>query len=139
MPPIYLHPRYMLADLAQLKIRLKTLLDKKKVLQSRGQNTSRRSAKFTTLEEGFQQFGNDLNKLQQFVEVNETAISKILKKWDKTSKSKTKELYLQRAVEIQPCFNRDVLRDLSDRATTARLDLEALAEGENITFETRPS
>jgi CDK inhibitor PHO81 len=60
-----------------------------------------------------------------------------LKKWDKTSKSRTKELYLQRAVEIQPCFNRDVLRDLSDRATTARLDLEAWAEGENIQYDAR--
>ena len=93
------------------------------------------SASFVTLVEGFQQFDNDLNKLQHFVEVNETAISKILKKWDKTSKSRTKELYVQRAVEIQPCFNRDVLRDLSDRATTARLDLEGWAEGENIQYE----
>lgn len=50
--------------------------------------------------------------------------------------SRTKELYLQRAVEVQPCFNRDVLRDLSDRATTARLELEAWAEGENIQFDT---
>ena len=47
-----------------------------------------------------------------------------------------KELYLHRAVEVQPCFNRDVLRDLSDRATTARLELEAWAEGENIQFYT---
>ena len=46
-----------------------------------------------------------------------------------------KELYLQRAVEVQPCFNREVLRDLSDRATTVRLDLEAWAEGENIRFD----
>jgi CDK inhibitor PHO81 len=43
---------------------------------------------------------------------------------------------LQRAVEIQPCFHRDVLRDLSDRATTSRLDLEAWAEGENIQYDT---
>lgn len=51
-----------------------------------------------------------------------------------------KELYLHRAVEVQPCFNRDVLRDLSDRATTARLELEAWAEGENIQFDTvRPA
>ncbi|KAH8428879.1 putative cyclin dependent kinase inhibitor Pho81 [Aspergillus melleus] len=47
-----------------------------------------------------------------------------------------KELYLHRAVEVQPCFNRDVLRDLADRATTARLELEAWAEGENIQFDT---
>lgn len=47
---------------------------------------------------------------------------------------------MQRAVEIQPCFNRDVLRDLSDRATTSRLDLEAWAEGENIQYDTsRPA
>ncbi|KIW13378.1 hypothetical protein PV08_08566 [Exophiala spinifera] len=120
---------------AEFSLRLKTLLDKKRVIQARIAANSRLSASFVTLVEGFQQFDNDLNKLQQFVEVNETAISKILKKWDKTSKSRTKEIYLQRAVEIQPCFNRDVLRDLSDKATTARLDLEAWAEGENIQYE----
>jgi CDK inhibitor PHO81 len=48
----------------QLKLRLKTLLDKKKVMQSRSETTSKVSATFITLEEGFQQFGNDLNKLQ---------------------------------------------------------------------------
>lgn len=54
--------------------------------------------------------------------------------------SRMKELYLHRAVEVQPCFNREVLRDLSDRATTARLELEAWAEGENIQFDAaRPS
>lgn len=48
----------------QLKLRLKTLLDKKKVMQARSITTSKLSASFITLEEGFQQFGNDLNKLQ---------------------------------------------------------------------------
>ncbi|KAH7407573.1 hypothetical protein BKA64DRAFT_572365 [Cadophora sp. MPI-SDFR-AT-0126] len=123
---------------AELKIRLKTLLDKKKVLQSRNQNTSRRSAKFTTLEEGFQQFGNDLNKLQQFVEINGTAFSKILKKWDKTSKSKTKELYLSRAVEVQPFFNATVISELSDQATTSLQELGAWSEGDNVSFERSP-
>lgn len=114
---------------------MKTLLDKKKVLQSRTQNTSRRSAKFTTLEEGFQQFGNDLNKLQQFIEINGTAFSKILKKWDKTSKSKTKELYLSRAVEVQPFFNATVISELSDQATTSLQELGAWSEGDNVTFD----
>ncbi|KAI1855151.1 hypothetical protein JX265_006707 [Neoarthrinium moseri] len=122
---------------AELKIRLKTLLDKKKVLQSR-QGVSRRSAKFTTLQEGFQQFANDLNKLQQFVEINGTAFSKILKKWDKTSKSKTKELYLSRAVEVQPFFNAPVISELSDQATTSLQELGAWAEGDNVSFEVRP-
>ncbi|KAK0747517.1 hypothetical protein B0T21DRAFT_278089 [Apiosordaria backusii] len=123
---------------AELKVRLKTLLDKKKVLQSR-HGISRRSAKFTTLQEGFQQFANDLNKLQLFVEVNGTAFSKILKKWDKTSKSKTKELYLSRAVEVQPFFNATVISELSDQATTSLQELGAWSDGENLSFqETRP-
>ncbi|KAJ4306875.1 phosphate system positive regulatory protein pho81 [Collariella sp. IMI 366227] len=121
---------------AELKVRLKTLLDKKRVLQSR-HGVSRRSAKFTTLQEGFQQFANDLNKLQQFVEINGTAFSKILKKWDKTSKSKTKELYLSRAVEVQPFFNAPVISELSDQATTSLQELGAWADGDNVTFETR--
>lgn len=33
---------------------------------------------------------------------------KILKKWDKRSRSTTKELYLARQVEVQPVFNRQV-------------------------------
>ncbi|KAI0910259.1 hypothetical protein F4823DRAFT_638043 [Ustulina deusta] len=121
---------------AELKIRLKTLIDKKKVLKSR-QGISRRSAKFTTLEEGFQQFANDLNKLQQFVEINGTAFSKILKKWDKTSKSKTKELYLSRAVEVQPFFNAPVISELSDQATTSLQELGAWADGDHVNFEGR--
>ncbi|KAG9256329.1 uncharacterized protein F5Z01DRAFT_680298 [Emericellopsis atlantica] len=118
---------------AELKIRLKTLLDKKKVLQSR-QGISRRSAKFTTLEEGFQQFATDLNKLQQFIEINGTAFSKILKKWDKTSKSKTKELYLSRAVEVQPFFNATVISELSDQATTSLQELGAWSDGIQVDF-----
>ncbi|KAF4450733.1 ankyrin repeat protein nuc-2 [Fusarium austroafricanum] len=119
---------------AELNIRLKTLLDKKKVLQSR-QGISRRSAKFTTLEEGFQQFATDLNKLQQFVEINGTAFSKILKKWDKTSKSKTKELYLSRAVEVQPFFNATVISELSDQATTSLQELGAWSDGIQVNFQ----
>lgn len=114
-------------------------MDKKKVLQSR-RGFSRRSAKFTTLQEGFQQFANDLNKLQQFVDVNGTAFSKILKKWDKTSKSKTKELYLSRAVEVQPFFNPTVISELSDQVTTSLQELGAWAEGDHVSFDgqTRP-
>ncbi|KAJ5570387.1 uncharacterized protein N7459_009817 [Penicillium hispanicum] len=125
---------------SEFSLRLKTLVDKKRVIQTRSVSSSKAPSNFVALFEGLQQFDGDLNKLQQFVEINETAVSKILKKWDKTSKSRMKELYLHRAVEVQPCFNREVLRDLSDRATTARLELEAWAEGENLSFDTsRPS
>ena len=49
---------------SQLKLRLKTLSDKKRVMQSRSAPTSKISSSFIVLEEGFQQFCNDLNKLQ---------------------------------------------------------------------------
>ena len=76
----------------------------------------------------------ELNKLQQFVEINGTAFSKILKKWDKTSKSKTKELYLARAVEVQPFFNPTDISELSDQATTSLQELGAWAEGDHVGF-----
>ncbi|KAI5809003.1 ankyrin repeat protein nuc-2 [Peziza echinospora] len=124
---------------AEIKLRLRTLLDKKKIMQSRSGANNKISAAYVTLQEGFQQFQVDLNKLQQFVDLNATAFSKILKKWDKSSKSRTKELYLSRAVEVQPCFNRDVITELSDQATTSLLELEAWAEGENIAFDQKPA
>jgi CDK inhibitor PHO81 len=65
---------------SQLKLRLRTLLDKKTGLQSRGTTASKLSSSYVTLDEGFRLFSNDLDKLQQFVEVNQTAFSKILKK-----------------------------------------------------------
>ncbi|EOD50102.1 putative ankyrin repeat protein nuc-2 protein [Neofusicoccum parvum UCRNP2] len=121
---------------AELKLRLTTLLEKKRSLQSQPIPISKLSSKYVILEEAFRLFSNDLNKLQQFVEINATAFSKILKKWDKTSKSRTKELYISRAVEVQPCFNRDVISDLSDQATTSLLDFAAWAEGEQMQFAT---
>ncbi|RMZ30217.1 hypothetical protein D0859_05707 [Hortaea werneckii] len=119
---------------AELKLRLRTLLDKKRALQSRNTPATKLSSSYVTLNEGFRLFSSDLDKLQQFVEVNQTAFSKILKKWDKTSKSRTKELYLSRAVDVQPCFNRDVISDLSDQATTGLLELQAWAEGEKLSY-----
>lgn len=48
--------------------------------------------------------------------------------------SREKEIYLSRAVEVQPCFNRDVISDLSDQATTGLLELQSWAEGEKIAY-----
>lgn len=58
--------------------------------------------------------------------MNATGFRKILKKWDKRSKSTTKELYLARQVDVQPCFNRDVISELSDTASANVRKLEGL-------------
>ncbi|GAB1204574.1 hypothetical protein APSETT445_003230 [Aspergillus pseudonomiae] len=81
--------------------------------------------------ENFWKFGKQIQRRQ--LDLPEYAASFV--NYKALKKSRMKELYLHRAVEVQPCFNRDVLRDLSDRATTARLELEAWAEGENIHFD----
>ena len=57
-------PELIGANNQKLKLRLKSLLDKKRSVQARSTTASKLSASFITLEEGFQQFCNDLNKLQ---------------------------------------------------------------------------
>ena len=84
----------------------------------------KRSNEWASLEEGWRLFERDLGKLQGFIEVNATGFRKILKKWDKRSKSNTKELYLERQVEVQPCFNREFIAQLSDVVAANLLDLE---------------
>ena len=47
----------------QFSLRLKTLVDKKRVIQTRTVTNSKAPANFVALFEGFQQFDGDLNKL----------------------------------------------------------------------------
>lgn len=84
----------------------------------------RKGVEWNSLEEGWRLFERDLGKLQGFIEINATGFRKILKKWDKRSKSNTKELYLERQVEVQPCFNREFIAKLSDIVAANILDLE---------------
>lgn len=103
-------------------------------MQAHNPPASKVSSRYIALEEGFRQFSGDLAKLQQFIAINQTAFSKILKKWDKASKSDTKVIFLSRAVEVQPIFNRDVISELSDQATSNQLDFQAWADGERMQY-----
>ncbi|CAD6586652.1 MAG: phosphate system positive regulatory protein pho81, partial [Tremellales sp. Tagirdzhanova-0007] len=87
-------------------------------------NAMRKGVEWSSLEEAWRLFERDLGKLQGFIEINATGFRKILKKWDKRSKSNTKELYLERQVEVQPCFNREFIAKLSDIVAANLLDLE---------------
>ncbi|WVO13631.1 hypothetical protein L204_101252 [Cryptococcus depauperatus] len=110
-----------------LRLRLLTLLSNRKrlVQSSTSENNTvmRRDAEWTSLEEAWRLFEHDLGKLQGFIEINATGFRKILKKWDKRSKSNTKELYLERQVEVQPCFNREFIAKLSDIVAANLLDI----------------
>ncbi|KAI9469271.1 hypothetical protein BX667DRAFT_491691 [Coemansia mojavensis] len=107
---------------ADTKVRLKSLIEKQRNLRSRGPRN--RTVTMRALHEAFLNSRHDLDKLQNFVEINGTGFRKILKKWDKRSKSSTKELYLARQVEVQPCFNQDVIAELSDMVTKCLSELE---------------
>ncbi|CAG8503704.1 1107_t:CDS:2 [Acaulospora colombiana] len=113
----------------EFKVRLRTLNDKKRILLGNERRPSAVSTSLITLKEAFQKFQQDLNKLQQFVEINTTGFSKILKKWDKRSKSRTKELYLAGQVKIQPFFNREVIADLADGADNSLSELQTHIHG----------
>ncbi|KAG9317170.1 cyclin-dependent protein kinase inhibitor [Chiua virens] len=119
---------------AELKLRLETLLSKRRAAALRGlpdatNGSEMNHVEWIAVEEGFRLLERDLGKLQQFVEMNATGFRKILKKWDKRSRSATKELYLARQVEVQPVFNRQLIADFSDIVAASLLDLTDLSTG----------
>ncbi|KIP12712.1 hypothetical protein PHLGIDRAFT_133637 [Phlebiopsis gigantea 11061_1 CR5-6] len=120
---------------AELKLRLETLLSKRRAAASRvppdslDDYSAKDHVEWNAVSEGFHLLERDLGKLQQFVEINATGFRKILKKWDKRSRSSTKELYLARQVEVQPVFNRQLISELADTVAACLLDLTDLSVG----------
>ncbi|KAJ6627519.1 cyclin-dependent protein kinase inhibitor [Mycena sp. CBHHK59/15] len=107
---------------AELKLRLETLLSKRRAAAMRGfpdtvDDTTQNNVEWSAVEEGFRHLERDLGKLQ------------ILKKFDKRSTSTTKELYLARQVDVQPVFNRQLISELSDTVAACLLDLTDLSSG----------
>ncbi|KAF9949571.1 phosphate system positive regulatory protein pho81 [Mortierella alpina] len=123
---------------SELKVRLRSLMDKERVILSR-QGRPGTGSSINSLKEAFRQFEHDLNKLQKFVETNGTGFRKILKKWDKRSKSTTKELYLARQVDLQPCFNQDAMVELADSAAHHLLGLDDIQQGRPLSTPSSPT
>ncbi|OBZ76417.1 Ankyrin repeat protein nuc-2 [Grifola frondosa] len=119
---------------AELKLRLETLLSKRRAAAMRVHpdsldDATKNHVEWSAVEEGFRLLERDIGKLQQFVEINAMGFRKILKKWDKRSRSTTKELYLARQVEVQPVFNRQLISELSDTVAACLLNLTDLSVG----------
>ncbi|GMG21750.1 unnamed protein product [Ambrosiozyma monospora] len=117
-----------------LKLRLDILIAKKDKAFKAGRldNITKNSIAYLSLYDGFKKFSKDLDRLEQFVELNESGFTKVLKKWDKRSKSRTKELYLTTAVNVQPVFHREQIIELSDLVANNLMELEAEAEGDGF-------
>lgn len=115
---------------SELKFRLDILIEKKAKLVKKAR-LNKSNIVFVSLYDGFKKFSKDLDRLEQFVELNETGFTKVLKKWDKRSKSTTKELYLTTTVNVQPIFHRNQIVNLSDLVANNLLELEAIGDGDN--------
>lgn len=90
----------------------------------------RNSITYLNLYQNFKKIHQDLLRLQQFIELNETGFSKVVKKWDKRSKSHTKELFISKAVNVQPVFHKNEINELSDLVTSSLFDLETIIDGD---------
>lgn len=90
----------------------------------------RNSITYLNLYQNFKNLHQDLLRFQQFVELNETGFMKVVKKWDKRSRSQTKELFIQTAVSVQPIFHKDEINQLSDLVSLSLFELSSVLEGD---------
>lgn len=90
---------------------------------------------YLNLYQSFKKIHQDLLRLQQFIELNEAGFLKVVKKWDKRSKSHTKELFIQTAVSVQPVFHKNEINDLSDLVASSLFDLESIMDGDYSVLE----
>lgn len=129
---------FYLEKQANLAINLDLLMVKKSELLSKlefgkleSDSTSlRNSISYLNLYQNFKKIHQDLIRLQQFIELNETGFSKVVKKWDKRSKLHTKELFILSAVSVQPVFHKNEINELSDLVTQCLFDLESIVDGD---------
>lgn len=94
------------------------------------------SITYINLYQNFKKGHQDLLRLQQFIELNETGFSKVVKKWDKRSKSHTRELFIQSAVSVQPVFHKNEINELSDLVTHSLFELESIMDGDYSSLTT---
>lgn len=126
---------FYLEKQADLAITLDLLIMKKNELilkSSDGSDNSsfKNSISYLNIYQSFKKIHQDLIRLQQFIELNETGFSKVVKKWDKRSKSHTKELFILTAVSVQPVFHKNEINELSDLVTQSLFDLESIMDGD---------
>lgn len=132
---------FYLEKQANLAVNLDLLLMKKDDLLDKSSELAQTSSDASTLNfknsilllnlyQSFKKIHQDLLRLQQFIELNEAGFLKVVKKWDKRSKSHTKELFLQTAVSVQPVFHKNEINELSDLVTQSLFDLESIMDGD---------
>lgn len=125
---------YYLEKESNLRIRLDTLQSRYEEYKKRGKLTSKKSVSYKHLRDGIKKFQRDLAQLEQFVELNRTGFSKVLKKWDKRSHSHTKDFYLATVVSVQPVFTRNEVSKLNDTTLAILMELDEISNDESLIF-----
>ena len=108
---------------ADLKVQFNILQIKYNNYKRAGRLNSRMGISFKTIYGGFIKFQKDLSNFEQYVELNKTGFSKVLKKWDKRSHSQEKEFYLATVVSVQPIFARNEALRLNDETLNILIEL----------------
>ncbi|CAD1784718.1 similar to Saccharomyces cerevisiae YGR233C PHO81 Cyclin-dependent kinase (CDK) inhibitor, regulates Pho80p-Pho85p and Pcl7p-Pho85p cyclin-CDK complexes in response to phosphate levels [Maudiozyma barnettii] len=108
---------------ADLRVQFNILQSKYNNYKKSGRLSSRMAISFKTIYGGFIKFQKDLSNFEQFVELNKTGFSKVLKKWDKRSHSQEKEFYLATVVSVQPIFARNEALKLNDETLNILIEL----------------
>ncbi|SCU99384.1 LADA_0H19416g1_1 [Lachancea dasiensis] len=123
---------YYLEKESDLRIKFDILQSRYQDGVKRGKLTSKTTVSFKHLRDGAKKFERDLAHLEQFVELNRTGFSKVLKKWDKRSHSHTKDFYLATVVSAQPFFTRNETSKLNDEISVILLDLEEVSTRDDV-------
>lgn len=115
---------------SNLKVKLEILQSRYEDCKKRGKLASKESVSYKHLRDGIKKFERDLAHLEQFMELNRTGFSKVLKKWDKRSHSHTKDFYLATVVSVQPIFTRNEVAGLNDAALAMLMELNEISSDE---------
>ncbi|CAR21861.1 Pho81p [Lachancea thermotolerans CBS 6340] len=123
---------YYLEKEADLRIKFDILRLRFEEFEKRGKLASKNTVSYRHLRDGIKKFERDLAHLEQFVELNRTGFSKVLKKWDKRSHSHTKDFYLATVVSVQPVFTRNEASELNDAVSVILMQLNEIGNSEDF-------
>lgn len=118
---------------ADLRMKFDLLHSRYYEYKSKGKLTSKKSIAYRTIRDGIKKFERDLAQLEQFVELNRTGFSKVLKKWDKRSHSHAKDFYLATVVSVQPVFTRNEVSKWNDAVSSLLIELDELSDNDDVT------
>lgn len=121
---------------SELQMKFNLIVSKINDYKVSGRLASKQSVAYKTITAVIKKFLKDLRNLEQYVELNRTGFSKVLKKWDKRSHSNEKEFYLATVVSVQPIFTRNEVSKLSDETLNLMMEVNDNTEYSTISSST---